>query len=630
MEFIFGLVGVIIGGGLVYFLFVNKLQRQLDSAERKLERANRAVEESESGRSQQTLQAQELQNERQKTQSLETSYQAQLRNLEQSYELQLQEVEKAQGNSADLVDSQDQIRQIKQSYQAQIQELQADRQQEKQAIEQAHQSQIRELQQAHQQELEEIQQRQVAPIQSFDTPPETQQAGGWGVPAAIAGVAGAATWAASSFLNREPEEAPIPEEPITESTVAEEDDWQVEESPFEVSENLSEENWVDQPIEEAVLSESELMGWKESEQPLIVEEPITEESAWQTTESLFEVPEDLEEETPEPNLDENWSNETLEENLAAPDLSAWIEPEQPLVVEEPITEESAWQTTESLFEVPEDLEEETPELTLDENWSNETLEENLAAPDLSAWIEPEQSLVIEEPITEESAWQITESLFEVPEGLEEETIEITDSWDLGESFASLSEVELLSSENLQAQEIEGESSSSELDFLSMLQGEESLMYESEEFSSLMETAEPALPDFLGDGKLNDDLPFLDMFSADKESLADIPETLAGETNDPFINFFDSETEKSDLEFLEMLKTDENDLENRSGLYESDDLFGDLFSSEAPKLNDINDLFESTEPKNSKTDQDGLLELFGDDALPLDDWDLSDPDKSSLP
>ena len=212
MPFIFGLIGLLIGGALAYFFFQNKsqqIQRKLESSEKKLERANRALEDTESLRSQQAIHTQELQNARQQLQSVEASYQGQIRNLEESYELQLQEVEKLQGNPAALADSQDRIRQIEQSYQAQIQELQANHQNEKIAIEQSYQAQIRELQQSYEQTLEEIQ--QTPPVQAFDNPPETSpettEGGGWqGAAMGAAAIAGLAGWATSTFVNREDEE----------------------------------------------------------------------------------------------------------------------------------------------------------------------------------------------------------------------------------------------------------------------------------------------------------------------------------------------------------------------------------------------------------------------------------------
>jgi hypothetical protein len=171
------------------------------------------------------------------------------------------------------------------------------------------------------------------------------------------------------------------------------------------------------------------------------------------------------------------------------------------------------------------------------------------------------------------------------------------------------------------------STDSELDFLSMLQTEETSLDEAEELSSFMDTEDPALPDFLGEETLNDDLQLLDMFPPETGDLANMSETLAGEENAPFINFFDSEADKSDLEFLEMLKTDDDNL-NRLGSSESDDLFGDLFTPDDSTSSDINELFDSVDSQAPKASQEGLEELFGDDSLSFDNWDLPSSEKSN--
>ncbi len=647
MPFIFGLIiGLLIGGAIAYF-FQNKLQqiqRKLESSEKKLERerAHRTLEDTESL---QAIHAQELQNARQQLQSVEASYQGQLRNLEESYELQLQEVEKLQGNPAALADSQNQIRQIEQSYQAQIQELQANHHNEKQAIEQSYQAQIRELQQSHQQTLEELQ--QTPPVQAFDTSSptssETTQSGGWPGAAmgaaAIAGAAGLAGWATSNFLNREDEETPVVEEPPVVEEISEES---VAESPFEIPDETPEDNWADQPLAEEVATESEMMGWTETA-PAV--EEVSEES-----ESPFEIPD----ETPE----DNWADASLGEDLLdGADLSSWTNAE-PAPVSEEVSEELV---AESPFEIP--------EATLDENWADASVGEDLLdGADLSSWTNAESAPVSEE-ITEElvaeSSLEIPEATLEenwvdtpledallgetesaswteaqAPQLLEEsiqsleETVETPDtsfdlpdtSFDLSEGFDSSVEAVLPSFENEYA--LSETSTDSELDFLSMLQTEEPSLEEFEELSSFMDTEDPALPDFLGEETLKDDLQLLDMFPPETEDLANMPETLAGEENLPFINFFDSEAEKSDLEFLEMLKTDDDNL-SRLGSSESDDLFGDLFTPDDSAPSDINELFDSVESQTPKASNEGLEDLFGDDAISFDNWDLPASEKPSV-
>ena len=674
MPFIFGLIiGLLIGGAIAYFFFQNKLQqiqRKLESSEKKLERANRALEDTESLRSQQSIHTQELQNARQQLQSVEASYQGQLRNLEESYELQLQEVEKLQGNPAALADSQNQIRQIEQSYQAQIQELQANHHNEKQAIEQSYQAQIRELQQSHQQTLEELQ--QTPPVQAFDTssstPPEATESSGWPGAAmgaaAIAGAAGLAGWATSNFLNREDEETPVVEE-ISEETVAE--------SPFEIPDETPEDNWADQPLAEEVATESELMGWTEATSVVeeVSEEPVAE--------SPFEIPD----ETPE----ENWADQPLAEEVATEsEIMGWTEPV-------PVVEESSEESfvaeipeepvAESPFEISDESPDtfvvespfETPDLSLEENWVDTAGEDDLlSGMDLSAWTDSQPAAIADEFTEEippvESFGETTEELvaessFEIPEFppeenwvdaplegdllgetelaswtdaeapqlLEEpiqpldETLETPDaSFDLGTGFDSPAEAVLPSFENEEA--LLETSTDSDLDFLSMLQTEEPSLSESEELSSFMDTEDSALPDFWGEETLNDDLQLLDMFPPETEDLANMSETLAGEENVPFINFFDSEAEKSDLEFLEMLKTDDDNL-SRLGSSESDDLFGDLFTPDDSAPSDINELFDSVESQTPKASNEGLEDLFGDDTISFDNWDLPASEKPSV-
>ena len=271
--------------------------------------------------------------------------------------------------------------------------------------------------------------------------------------------------------------------------------------------------------------------------------------------------------------------------------------------EESFVEETSEEpVTESPFE--------SPELTLEENWVDTPGEENLLGEtELASWTDSETSPLLEEPI---------QPL--------EETLETPDiSFDLGESFDSSVEAELPSFENAEA--LSETSTDSELDFLSMLQTEEPSLGESEELSSFMDTADSALPDFLGEETLNDDLQLLDMFPPETEDLSNLSEPLTNEENAPFINFFDSEAEKSDLEFLEMLKTDDDNL-SRLGSNETDDLFGDLFTPDDSPSPDINDLFDSVESQAPKASQEGLEELFGDDTLSFDNWDLPSSDKPS--
>ena len=407
--------------------------------------------------------------------------------------------------------------------------------------------------------------------------------------AAIAGAAGLAGWATSNFLNREEEENPVVEE-VSEESVAE--------SPFEIPDETPEDNWADQPLAEEVAIESEMMGWTETA-PVV--EEITEELV---AESPFEIP--------EATLDENWADASVGEDLLeGADLSSWTNAE-PAAIADELTEELP--LVESFGETTEELVAESslkiPEETSEENWADTPLEDALLGEtELASWTETQAPQLLEEPIL---------SL--------EDTVEIPDtSFDLSEGFDSSAEAVLPSFENEDA--LSETSTDSDLDFLSLLQTEEPSLDESEELSSFMDTEDPALPDFLGEETLKDDLQLLDMFPPGTEDLANMPETLAGEENLPFINFFDSEAEKSDLEFLEMLKTDDDNL-SRLGSNESDDLFGDLFTPDDSAPSDINELFDSVESQTPKVSNEGLEDLFGDDTISFDNWDLSPSEKSS--
>ena len=261
---------------------------------------------------------------------------------------------------------------------------------------------------------------------------------------------------------------------------------------------------------------------------------------------------------------------------------------------------------------------EIPEETSEENWADTPLEDALLGEtELASWTEAQAPQLLEEPIQSlEETVETPDTSFDLPDT----------SFDLSEGFDSSVEAVLPSFENEDA--LSETSTDSELDFLSMLQTEEPSLEESEELSSFMDTEDPALPDFLGEETLKDDLQLLDMFPPETEDLANMPETLAGEENLPFINFFDSEAEKSDLEFLEMLKTDDDNL-SRLGSSESDDLFGDLFTPDDSAPSDINELFDSVESQTPKASNEGLEDLFGDDTISFDNWDLPASEKPSV-
>ncbi|MFM7439131.1 MAG: hypothetical protein ACKO2V_11100, partial [Snowella sp.] len=379
------------------------------------------------------------------------------------------------------------------------------------------------------------------------------------------------------------ETAPVVEEVSEES-----------ESPFEIPDETPEDNWADQPLAEDLLEGADLSNWTNAE-PSPVSEAITEEFI---AESPFEILETT--------LDENWADASVGEDLLeGADLSSWTNTE-PAIVSEEIAEELV---TESTLEIT--------EATLEENWVDTPLEDSLLGEtELRSWTEAQAPQLLEEPIQSlEETVETPDTSFDLPDT----------SFDLSEGFDSSVEAVLPSFENEEA--LSETSTDSELDFLSMLQTEETSLDEAEELSSFMDTEDPALPDFLGEETLNDDLQLLDMFPPETGDLANMSETLAGEESAPFINFFDSEADKSDLEFLEMLKTDDDNL-NRLGSNESDDLFGDLFTPDDSASSDINELFDSVDSQAPKASQEGLEELFGDDSLSFDNWDLPSSEKSS--
>jgi hypothetical protein len=77
----------------------------------------------------------------------------------------------------------------------------------------------------------------------------------------------------------------------------------------------------------------------------------------------------------------------------------------------------------------------------------------------------------------------------------------------------------------------------------------------------------------------------------------------------------------------MLKTDDDNL-SRLGSNESDDLFGDLFTPDDSAPSDINELFDSVESQTPKASNEGLEDLFGDDTISFDNWDLPASKKPS--
>jgi uncharacterized protein YeeX (DUF496 family) len=563
-EFLFAILGLVIGGGGVYFFSSAKLQRQLASAEGKLKRANRATDDMDNLRSQQLSQSGALQTAEAKIHSMEADYQAKV----SEYEKQIQE------QQASL-----------QSYVTQIQELQASLQ--------SYETQIRELQNNHQQEITALQ-SSLTPASPSPTAPEASQTPNWlgtvAGGAAIAGVAGLAGAAVSGLLGHEEAvETPSPareeqEEPL--ETIA-----PPREETEVVEETAPEENWVD-----AIDAPSEQEFRAEAPALLDLESSLFEEEAFELSPETPEIAPEI-------------------ASVAELDLSDWTEEESFREDESPWLSEQT-----SPFDDPFSPSLETPISVEEDNWVDAVdipLEEvNFSEPDLGAWAEGdnamEMSIANDFPLVLEeiSAIDTTMDSLELPADF---------LADIPSDHASLESL----TEELNAE--------SELDFLLDLQQDDAItenpdllaFSEMQDLESLEELSDLSAELELG----SEDLSLLDMFpedQADQEVLPELPLSEPGQSGEtPFIDFSDSTPEKSDVEFLEMLQTEDDDFSKRPPIEESDDIFGDLFSPEPYLLTTgLDELFGQTnEPENHPASESGLEELFSDDALSFDNWDL---------
>lgn len=557
-EFLFAILGLVIGGGGVYFFSSAKLQRQLASAEGKLKRANRATDDMDNLRSQQLSQSGALQTAEAKIHSMEADYQAKV----SEYEKQIQE------QQASL-----------QSYETQIRELQNNHQQEIAALQSS-------LTQASPPPLPTT--TEVAPS------PEPSQTPNWlgtvAGGAAIAGVAGLAGAAVSGLLGHEEAvETPSPareeqEEPL--ETIA-----PPREETEVVEETAPEENWVD-----AIDAPSEQEFRAEAPALLDLESSLFEEEAFELSPETPEIAPEI-------------------ASVAELDLSDWTEEESFREDESPWLSEQT-----SPFDDPFSPSLETPISVEEDNWVDAVdipLEEvNFSEPDLGAWAEGdnamEMSIANDFPLVLEeiSAIDTTMDSLELPADF---------LADIPSDHASLESL----TEELNAE--------SELDFLLDLQQDDAItenpdllaFSEMQDLESLEELSDLSAELELG----SEDLSLLDMFpedQADREVLPELPLSEPGQSGEtPFINFSDSTPEKSDVEFLEMLQTEDDDFSKRPPIEESDDIFGDLFSPEPYLLTTgLDELFGQTnEPENHPASESGLEELFSDDALSFDNWDL---------
>jgi uncharacterized protein YeeX (DUF496 family) len=557
-EILFAILGLVIGGGGVYFFSSAKLQRQLASAEGKLKRANRATDDMDNLRSQQLSQSGALQTAEAKIHSMEADYQAKV----SEYEKQIQEQQVSL-----------------QSYETQIRELQNNHQQEIAALQSS-------LTQASPPPLPTT--TEVAPS------PEPSQTPNWlgtvAGGAAIAGVAGLAGAAVSGLLGHEEAvETPSPareeqEEPL-EAIAPPREETEV------VEETAPEENWVD-----AIDTPSEQEFRAEAPALLDLESSLFEEEAFELSPETPEIAPEI-------------------ASVAELDLSDWTEEESFREDESPWLSEQT-----SPFDDPFSPSLETPIAVEEENWVDAVdipLEEvNLSEPDLNAWAEGDNA--VEMPIAND-----------FPPVLEEiSAIDTTmDSLELPADFLADIPSDYGSLEPL-TEELNAES---DLDFLLELQQDDAItedpdvlaFAEMQDLEGLEELSDLSAELELG----SEDLPLLDMFpedQADQDVLPELPLSEPGQSGEtPFIDFSDSTPEKSDVEFLEMLQTEEDDFSQRPPIEESDDIFGDLFSPEPYLLTTgLDELFGQTnEPENHPASESGLEELFSDDALSFDNWDL---------
>jgi hypothetical protein len=523
-------------------------------------------------RSQQLSQSGALQTAEAKIHSMEADYQAKV----SEYEKQIQEQQVSL-----------------QSYETQTQELQASLQ--------SYETQIRELQNNHQQEIAALQSSltQASPPPLPTTTevapsPEPSQTPNWlgtvAGGAAIAGVAGLAGAAVSGLLGHEEAvETPSPareeqEEPL-EAIAPPREETEV------VEETAPEENWVD-----AIDAPSEQEFRAEAPASLDLESSLFEEEAFELSPETPEIAPEI-------------------ASVAELDLSDWTEEESFREDESPWLSEQT-----SPFDDPFSPSLETPISVEEDNWVDAVdipLEEvNFSEPDLGAWAEGdnamEMSIANDFPLVLEeiSAIDTTMDSLELPADF---------LADIPSDHASLESL----TEELNAE--------SELDFLLDLQQDDAItenpdllaFSEMQDLESLEELSDLSAELELG----SEDLSLLDMFpedQADQEVLPELPLSEPGQSGEtPFIDFSDSTPEKSDVEFLEMLQTEDDDFSKRPPIEESDDIFGDLFSPEPYLLTTgLDELFGQTnEPENHPASESGLEELFSDDALSFDNWDL---------
>lgn len=592
-EAIFTLLGLVLGGGGVYFFVAGKLQQKLASAERKLERANRAMDDGDALRDQQTSQALELKAAQERIKSLEASYQSQLQELETRRGQELAALREA---APDLAPLQAQV----QDLQAQLETQSAQHAQEKQELELRHNERLQALETDYQRRLAKAE-IQKTPIEAeVEAPPSRNPLGGiLGGVAAAAGAVGLAG-AAGAFLGERAEATPetevepenwvdAPAEPEGEfespfgAPEVEVQDWTAPAPELEIQEEAPdpfaapEENWVDEPEEfpiDSLLEEPEPLPLEVSEAPLdladVDVETEAEEAAFPETLEL----ESLEQESAFPEtLELEYLSDFTEAEAEdfTPELATFdpgAAPDFPMAPDFG-TEEPLELTLDGL-----DIEAPTPdpslenfdfgaepslpdwepgefgstEAALDLGWEGEAATPSLEALDLG--LEPSAP-----------AADFFAAPFELDAG---EPLALDDLSDLGGSLDLpadfLAEMPSYHPElETETEELGGDS---EIDFLLELQ-----------------QPEESAPDDFGEGLLlelgdeGEELPLMDLFPPESESALEMPElpvSNPSEGMEPFINMLDVSTETPDPELLEMLQGHHGDLDG------DQELFGDLF------------------------------------------------------
>jgi len=625
-EAIFTLLGLVLGGGGVYFFVASKLQQKLASAERKLDRANRAMDDGEALREQGASQAQELQAAQARIKSLEASYQSQLQELEARHG---QELASLREGAPDLEPLQVQIEDL----QGQLETQAAQHAQEKQELELRYNERLQALEADYQRQLEEGEaqwrqrlQTETAPIQTEEAEPKTANPlGGFlGGVAAAAGAVGLAG-AAGAFLGerRETEPEPEPENWVDAPAESEAEfdspfaapevevrDWTAPAPELEIETETpdpfaaSAANWVDEVETETFapeeVEEFPLDSLLEEPEPLaVVDAPL----------DLADVAIDVQEQ--ESDFPETLGLESLEQEEAFPETleleSLAPESDFPETLGlESLTEAETGEFTpafeletfdpgaEDLPMAELDLEAEEPlALSLDEL---ET-EAPQAAPDLSLdsfdlGAEPEslglelEGFDLEAPPTEglDLGWEGDTSA----SSLEAFDLGLGDSGSAAAFAPSPFESEAGETLSLDGISDPGESLELPADFLAdmpsyhpELETETEDLGGDSEIDFLLELQQPEESGAadLGEGLLlelgdeGEELPLMDLFPPESEAALEMPElpvSNPSEGMDPFINMLDISTETPDPELLEMLQGHHGDLD------EDQELFGDLF------------------------------------------------------